>query len=271
MRKIKKILLSAFICFCFIPVAQAAENIGVKKTEISAKPGENVEMELLSKTDTIIIGATFTVVSPSQYLQLDKVTTSKGNIEVKQNNVTITETNVKKGEVLAKVTYRVLAQTPLETSGTIAFSKILLYNQKGNEINDTDAFSVKVSVQNQTNGKPTLKSLSIEESKLSFIPDTFSYQLKVPNNVNELHIKAEPTASNAKVEVKGSTLIAGENTVTITVTEGSASSEYILLVTREKEEEKVEVAKPNYTTMYVFLIFSIIVVVADIIYMIKRK
>lgn len=252
-------------------MVQAKENIAVKETEMRAKVGEKLKMELLSKTDTIIIGATFTVMSPSQYLQIDTVTSDKGTVKVENNHVTIAGASVKNGEALATVTYRILDTAPAGTTGTIAFRDILLYDTKGKEIANTDAFAVKVNMESQVSTNPVLKSLSITEGTIDFKEDTFTYAVTVPNDVHELHIKAEPKEAEAQVTIEGNILQVGENKVIIRVTSGTKSTEYTVQVTRKENTEKVEVSKINYTNMYVLLGLSVLVVFADIVYMIKKN
>ncbi|MDD3341527.1 MAG: cadherin-like beta sandwich domain-containing protein [Bacilli bacterium] len=267
---IKKILCSIALCLCFMQSAKAAEFVTIKNTEMYAKPGENIEIELHSALDDTIIGATFTVSSPSTYLKLDSVVSEKGKAKVNQNSVTIENAKVKKGEILAKVIYKVSKDTPIGTNGTIAFTKMLLNGSaSGNEV-VSDSFSSKVLVEEKKESNLSLKGLEIEEATIAFKEDVLDYKIVVPSDVSKLHINAVASDANATIKIIGNTLSYGRNDLKIQVLSGKLSKEYKIEVTREKSNEKEDV-KINYLQMHLFIGASVVVVVLDLLYMKKRK
>ncbi len=76
-------------------------------------------------------------------------------------------------------------------------------------------------------------------------PDVYEYDLTVPSDTENLDITASARDSRAAVEVSGTELITGENTIAVTVTGSEDTTKYLLHVTRlegaaENTEESVE-------------------------------
>lgn len=94
--------------------------------------------------------------------------------------------------------------------------------------------TTKYHIQVYRGSKPdtSLKVLSIEDITFDFKPEVFDYEVTVPYKITQLNIKTEANAQSAKVDVKKSDLVVGENTVTITVTNTDVSSVYTIKVTR---------------------------------------
>lgn len=83
-----------------------------------------------------------------------------------------------------------------------------------------------------------LKSLKIDHGNLIFNQNTFLYYLQVEYNVTDLIIEALAEDNKATINIEKDTLKVGENKITITVSNGSVDSEYILYVTREENLDK---------------------------------
>ena len=84
----------------------------------------------------------------------------------------------------------------------------------------------------------TLKSLKLDHGEISFDPKVTEYEVMVDYSVTELKVEAIPNSDKAKVEIKKSLLVVGENKITIIVTNDKTTTEYTLLVTREENLDK---------------------------------
>lgn len=89
-----------------------------------------------------------------------------------------------------------------------------------------------------------LKNLGINPNDFSgFKKDTYTYDVKVPNDVTKVNVYAYAVDSNAKISGTGNvTLKEGENTVKVTVTaeDGTTQKTYTLNITRESAGETTD-------------------------------
>ena len=101
-----------------------------------------------------------------------------------------------------------------------------------------DKKSYRVFVTRKNRPDTTLKSLKLDHGSINFNKDILEYNFKVEYSVNDLIIEAIPNNENATVKIEKDTLVVGENTVKIIVTNERAVSEYVLLVEREPNMDK---------------------------------
>lgn len=83
-----------------------------------------------------------------------------------------------------------------------------------------------------------LKSLKVDHGNINFDKNILEYNFNVDYSVNELIIEAIANSEDATVKIEKDSLVVGENTIKIIVTNDKAVSEYILYVTREENKDK---------------------------------
>lgn len=83
-----------------------------------------------------------------------------------------------------------------------------------------------------------LKSLKVDHGNISFDKNTLEYSFNVDYSVNELIVEAIAESDDATVKIEKDSLVVGENTIKVIVTNDKATSEYVLLVTREENKDK---------------------------------
>lgn len=83
----------------------------------------------------------------------------------------------------------------------------------------------------------TLSGLSIEQlPDFALEPDVYEYDLTVSSETEELTLDAAPADERASVSISDTGLETGENTITVTVSGGNESRQYLLHVTRPEPE-----------------------------------
>lgn len=116
--------------------------------------------------------------------------------------------------------------------------------KKSSSSNSSSSSGSSSSSSNKTTSSASsaLKSLEVENYKLDFKKDTYTYVLEVPNEVTKIKVNAKAQDSKAKVENTGEKeLRVGDNYIAIKVTStDKAVSSYNLIVTRLAEDVKSE-------------------------------
>ena len=105
-----------------------------------------------------------------------------------------------------------------------------------------------------------LKSLKVDKFKIDFNADTKKYTLSVPYKTKKLNILAEAENPNATITMEGNTTLkVGRNVINIVVTSEDTENKdtYVLLVTREKEEQKVVQTCPDETSTREWIMFTV--------------
>ena len=100
-----------------------------------------------------------------------------------------------------------------------------------------------INVTREADSNNDLKSLEVEGQELSpaFDPDTTSYTVTVPSDVDKVTVNAEPDSDKATVTGTGEhELQPGENTIEVTVkAEDGTEKTYTITVTKEDDDEKI--------------------------------
>lgn len=212
MRKIKIILLSILLMFIYIFSAQAAS------------------FSMTASTKQVSPNATFTIKVGGDCIGRVNLTVSNGTLST--NSVWV-EGDYASVKVTANSSGEVIVTATPETGFSDADANI--YNPGSR--------TVKVSIgtsNNTTNNDPSskkssdnnLKTLTIEEGKLSpeFNASLTEYTLDLNENITSLNIKATAADTKAKVEGTGKIdLKEGKNTINIVVTaENGAKKTYTI-------------------------------------------
>lgn len=101
-----------------------------------------------------------------------------------------------------------------------------------------DIKTYRIVVSRGVKPDTTLKTLKVDHGKIDFDKDKLEYAFSVDYSINELTIEAVANNDKANVKIEKDTLVVGENTIKIIVTNEKATSEYVLLVTREPNMDK---------------------------------
>ena len=100
-----------------------------------------------------------------------------------------------------------------------------------------------INVTREADSNNDLKSLEVEGQTISpeFDPDTTSYTVTVPSDVDKVTVNAEPDSDKATVTGTGEhDLQPGENTIEVTVkAEDGTEKTYTITVTKEEDDEKI--------------------------------
>lgn len=109
----------------------------------------------------------------------------------------------------------------------------------------------------------TLKELVVKNQDIEFTKEEKKYYLEVPYETEKLTITATPTNEKAKVEIDGTKLKVGKNTITITVTSEDTKTveKYQLVVTREEEEKEIVQTCPDETSTREWVIYSVSMII----------
>ena len=135
----------------------------------------------------------------------------------------------------------VIKATPTDVNAKIEVSSTYLFEASESSkaidfkvvAEDGESKTYRLFVMRNERPDTTLSSLEIKESIIKFSKDTYEYTANVPYTVNTINIDAKATNSEATIEIKkNETLVVGENTITITVTNKRATSIYTIIVNR---------------------------------------
>ena len=101
-----------------------------------------------------------------------------------------------------------------------------------------DTFTIVVTREPKEGELPagTIATLSLSAGKLEFNPYVYEYSTKVLYEVTNITVDAKSGNDTGKVTVVGGTnLVVGENTITVTITDGDIKKDYKIIVTRLEE------------------------------------
>lgn len=119
---------------------------------------------------------------------------------------------------------------------------------KNNTITNNKKNSSSNSSKKQDNNKivinkrsdASLKEIIIKDYEIDFSPNTFQYELTVPNDVTNIEVTATPNNDKATVDISNPDILeVGDNRVYITITaEDGTIAKYEIIVTREEEQKE---------------------------------
>lgn len=150
--------------------------------------------------------------------------------------------------------------------------------ESGNRI-DTAVSVSQVPVNIEMEEEALIESLTVNgEPVEGFSPETSVYSLTVPYDVETLEVDAALSSDEASMEVSGTELAAGENTVYLTVNGGNGPNVYTLHVTRaaappapatEKEKEAEPVG--DYILLIALVTTAVVVTAVIMLMILTRK
>lgn len=263
----------AVLCFLYAYGVEAAETVHLDPAQIDLLPGETKSFSVLLDADAIVEGS-ITVVTTNRYISLVSVMVEAGITAENKNSTTRFESKkaLTKGQKIGTITIKALPNAPIGTEGNISVSAIVLVDTKKNRVSGNPIVgNVKVVAEAKKSSDTSLKSLHSKSVEIPFEKEREEYTLKVPNEVQKLELEALATDEKASVKVSNQDLIEGENEIRVTVTaEDGTLKEYLLKVTREAKKDVVE-KKESSMKYYLVLFGSLLIVVLDVIYIIKKK
>lgn len=260
-------------CICICKVS-AAPMLTVNPSTIEMMPGETKTIDIVFSGEDKIVEGSMTIVTSSRYITLVSVTMEE-SLTAKNTGSTTSfssKKGISKNEKIGTITIKVLPSAPIKTEGTISVASITLTNDKGKVSKSDSLLSTITVVENKKSDVNTLESLTSEIVEIPFEKEKDSYSIEVDNTVKNLDLVATASDAKADVSISPQKLVVGKNEIVVTVTaENGSKKEYKIEVIRKEAMKEVAPKKASNGKYVVVLVVSIVIVLADLFYIYKRK
>lgn len=273
MKKVVYWFITALLFFAFAPNARAEGEIKLSLDTIGLLKGESYTFDVISNMEEITEGS-MVIVTTSKYITLTSIVLKEGLNVTNKDSMTSFKTNtpIKKGEVIGKVTIKVSTNAPVGTTGTISFSSLSFKNKVGKIAVNPLQLNVSVIAEKEKAKDTSLSSLTSKTTQIPFTTEQTEYEVKVQNSVKKMDIEAKANHPKASVTISNQNLVEGENTISIMVTaENGDQKEYKVKVIRESLEKEESKVQSNKGLKIAVLAFSLLVVLTDILYIVKYR